>query len=36
MVLATRTSANHLAEVPQLLKAYGHLVLLDAQVRASS
>lgn len=31
MVLATRSSASHLAAMPQLLKAYGHLALLDAQ-----
>lgn len=30
MVLATRSSASHLATIPQLLKAYGHLSLLDA------
>jgi len=30
MVLATRSSASHLAAMPQLLKAYGHLALLDA------
>lgn len=30
MVLATRSSASHLAAIPQLLKAYGHLALLDA------
>ncbi|WP_324678197.1 zinc-binding alcohol dehydrogenase family protein [Hymenobacter sp. GOD-10R] len=29
MVLATRSSASHLAVIPQLLKAYGHLSLLD-------
>jgi NADPH2:quinone reductase len=27
--LATRSSASHLAAVPQLLKAYGYLALLD-------
>jgi len=31
MVLATRSSASHLAAIPQLLKAYGYLALLDAQ-----
>jgi hypothetical protein len=36
MVLATRSSANHLAALPQLRKAYGHLTLLPAQVRSSS
>jgi NADPH2:quinone reductase len=30
MVLATRSSASHLAAMPQLLKAYGYLALLDA------
>jgi NADPH2:quinone reductase len=30
MVLATRSSASHLAAMPHLLKAYGHLALLDA------
>lgn len=30
MVLATRSSASHLAAIPHLLKAYGHLALLDA------
>jgi NADPH2:quinone reductase len=30
MVLATRSSASHLAGMPHLLKAYGHLALLDA------
>lgn len=29
MVLATRSSASHLAAIPQLLKAYGYLALLD-------
>lgn len=29
MVLTTRSSASHLAAIPQLLKAYGHLALLD-------
>jgi NADPH2:quinone reductase len=29
MVLATRSSASHLAAMPQLLKAYGYLALLD-------
>ncbi|MDF7814116.1 zinc-binding alcohol dehydrogenase family protein [Hymenobacter sp. YC55] len=29
MVLATRSSASHLAAMPHLLKAYGHLALLD-------
>jgi NADPH2:quinone reductase len=31
MVLATRSSASHLAAMPQLLKAYGYLALLDVQ-----
>lgn len=31
MVLATRSSASHLAAIPQLLKAYGYLALLDVQ-----
>jgi NADPH2:quinone reductase len=30
MILATRSSASHLAAIPQLLKAYGHFSLLDA------
>lgn len=29
MVLATRSSASHLAAIPQLLKVYGHLALID-------
>jgi NADPH2:quinone reductase len=29
MVLATRSSTSHLAAIPQLLKAYGYLALLD-------
>jgi predicted membrane-bound dolichyl-phosphate-mannose-protein mannosyltransferase len=28
-VQVTRSSASHLAAMPQLLKAYGHLALLD-------
>jgi NADPH2:quinone reductase len=31
MVLATRSSASHLASMPQLLRAYGYLALLDVQ-----
>jgi NADPH2:quinone reductase len=31
IVLATRSSASHLAALPQLLKAYGYLALLDVQ-----
>ena len=31
MVLTTRSSASHLATMPQLLKAYGYLALLDIQ-----
>ena len=31
MVLATRSSASHLAAMPELLKAYGYLALLDVQ-----
>jgi NADPH2:quinone reductase len=30
MILATRSSASHLATIPHLLKPYGHLALLDA------
>jgi hypothetical protein len=36
MALATRSSVKHLAALPQLRKAYGHLALLDTQIRTSS